>query len=63
MSQESRLLTKLWEILYYVCRTEIRIENLRVALAKIKTFELKQAFGRVARDPTRLQASDIFQFL
>jgi len=59
MNQDSRLLTKLWEIFYFICRSEVRIEQQRVTLAKMKGFETKQAFGRVARDSTRMQASDI----
>ncbi len=54
---------KLFEILTYIARKESQIETMRVRLAKMSKFEPRQAFERVARDRSRLEASDIFHYI
>ena len=54
MNQDSRLLTKLWELFFFVAKSEVKIEKQRVSLAKMKGFEMKQAFTRIAKDAMRM---------
>jgi hypothetical protein len=54
MSQANTLLTKVWEVFFFICKNECKIEKQRVKLAKLKGFEPKQAFTRIARDAVRM---------
>ena len=54
---------KLHQLLNYIAKKELQIENMRVRLARINDFEPRQAFERVARDRNRLEARDIFHYI
>ena len=54
---------KLFELLSFMAKKEQAIEVLRNRLARMDSFEPRQAFERVARDQHRMEARDIFYFV
>ena len=51
------------EIFKFISKKEQVIEGLRARICRLEQFEPRQAFARVAMDPHRLEASDIFHYI